>query len=42
MEALGFRVAAPKTMQGAPLEKNRRPQSGTVFGRHTLNIVYHA
>ena len=23
MEALGFRVAAPKTMQGAPLEKVR-------------------
>ncbi len=36
---MGLRVAAPQAVQRAALEKNGRPEAGTVMNGHPLNIV---
>lgn len=37
--SLGFRVAAPQTVQGTALEEDGCPQTGAVMDGHPLNII---
>lgn len=38
MPALGLGIVTPQTLQIAALEKDRRSETGTIYGRSALDI----